>query len=197
LSFNKRILNVVSIVTILTLLLITIYTYYKKEKANDIVAQQTKQPQYTAKQYIQDHAPKLGKTAPPFILPTINGDIIDLSKNENKPTVINFWATWCTYCHEEMPIFQKYYKQYNKKTNFIMINATFSESEENVKEYIKSNNYSFPVALDIEGDISQLYASSAYPQTYILDKNNKIVFHYIGKISKKTLEEEINKVIQN
>jgi peroxiredoxin len=130
--------------------------------------------------YIEDHAPKPGMKAIDFTLPVWGGGSKELYRNGGKPTVINFWATYCDYCEEEMGTFQKLYEQMGDRVNFLMINATYTEHLEAVDRMVKKNHWTFPVLLDQHGTVGNAYFAKAFPQTFIITADHRILFHHSG-----------------
>ncbi|MFC7442299.1 TlpA family protein disulfide reductase [Laceyella putida] len=141
--------------------------------------------------------PEEGYCAPNFTLKTIDGKEVELYRNHGKPTVINFWATWCPPCKKEMPYFQKAYAQYKDKLNFIMVNETSQEKDEaQIKAYLDKYRYTFPVALDPLKDKKtvgfDLYGLYGLPSTYVVGADGKILYRFIGGIE----EEQIFMLMQ-
>ena len=127
----------------------------------------------------------IGETAPDFNAEYVDGEIFTLSDARGKVVILNFWATWCGPCCEELPAFQKLHDEYGDKLQVIAID--YGESEKEVSGFIKENGYSFPVALDMDGSISALYPTDGIPYTLIIDKNGIIRQIFVGA---KSAEEQ-------
>ncbi|MBA4547586.1 TlpA family protein disulfide reductase [Thermoactinomyces intermedius] len=145
--------------------------------------------------------PVQGFCAPNFKLPTLSGEEVELYQNEGKPTVVNFWATWCPPCKEEMPYFQKLHETYGEKINVIMVNETAMERDESdVKPYLDNHRYTFPVALD-RGRNGTVVGVDQYqlfniPATFIINENGKITRHFMGGVSEKQLFSAVQELMQ-
>jgi peroxiredoxin len=108
----------------------------------------------------------------------LDGNEVSLKQFEGKPVVLNFWATWCPPCRNEMPEFNELDKQF-KKTNeavLLMINMTDGrrDTKENVEKFMKRNNFDMKVLLDTEGNAAQLYNIRYLPTTYIINSKGVV-----------------------
>lgn len=131
-----------------------------------------------------------------FSVTDINGNLVNLSNCFGKPIVVNFWATWCGPCKSELPAFNNMYKKYGEKVIFLMVNLTdgFREKEENVKEFISSNNYEFPIFFDKEYSASNAYSVYSIPMTLFINPDGTLKDTHIGAMSEKTLEKYIKEL---
>lgn len=144
-------------------------------------------------QCVGEIRPEVGYCAPNFSLKQLNGQTVELYQNDGKPTVINFWATWCPPCKEEMPILQKAYDQYKDQVRFLLVNETAQEKDpDDVKKYIDQHKYTFPVLLDPiteNGTVGDKYQLIGIPITFILDSDGKIIHKIIGGVEEKAFFE--------
>lgn len=101
----------------------------------------------------------------------LNGDRINFSRSQGKVAVVNFWATWCPPCVAEMPSFQKLYEAYGNRVDFYFIS---SENPDRVARFLKKNEYTLPVQLQIHKAPDPLEAS-VLPTTYIISKSGEII----------------------
>lgn len=139
------------------------------------------------------------KTAPDFTLPTLEGNNYQLSKNFGKgPILINFWATWCIPCREEMKKLKEIYQTYEKDgLQILSISIDDPKTVSKVKSFINTNRYPFTVLLDTNNEVFQLYKGTNPPLSLLLDRNGKIVYEHTGyrKGDEKKLEEKIAALI--
>ncbi|MGB9552827.1 MAG: TlpA family protein disulfide reductase [bacterium] len=128
-----------------------------------------------------------GNKAPDFEAITIAGEKVSLSSLEGKPVILNFWATWCPPCREEIPELNKFYEKY--KDRVIMFGIEIGEPKAEVEEFLKDQNILYPVILDSEqkSSISDLYRISLVPTTFIVDKQGKILNVILGSTTFESL----------
>ncbi|AEF95232.1 alkyl hydroperoxide reductase/ Thiol specific antioxidant/ Mal allergen [Desulfotomaculum nigrificans CO-1-SRB] len=129
--------------------------------------------------------------APDFTLEDINGKQVRLSDLRGKKVLINFWTTWCKYCRVEMPELQKFYEQTKDKNwQILTVNITRSErSISDVKDYLKTNNFTFPVLLDKTGQVAAQYGINSIPTSFILNEKGEVIQTKMGPFSQQELTE--------
>ncbi|WP_179885022.1 peroxiredoxin [Bacillus sp. AFS015802] len=127
-----------------------------------------------------DPGPNVGDRAIDFKLETLNGDSITLSDLKGKKVILNFWATWCPPCKEEMPVIQEFYEKYGKDVEVLAINI---DPQYNVKEYQKAMGLTFPILLDRQDKINNAYDILTVPTTYIINEQGIIIHKQIGAIT--------------
>lgn len=138
-----------------------------------------------------------GFAAPDFELETLEGERYRLYENNGKPTLVNFWASWCPPCKVEMPHLQKAYEEYGDRVNFLMVDLAFNDDVEAMSQYIEENGYTFPVPLDETGEVAMdQYQAIAIPTTVIVDEEGIITHHIRGAMSEQQIQaimEEMTK----
>lgn len=136
--------------------------------------------------------------APDFTVYDEEMNPVKLSDYAGTPVVLNFWATWCGYCKEEMPYFEEAWNKYDQdKVKILMINMTDgrNETKESAIEYMKKNNYSMKLFLDIDQEVASGYRVSGIPRTIFIDKDGNIKQDVVGKIDAQTLNTKIEELI--
>ena len=114
-----------------------------------------------------------------FKLSDLDGNEVSLSNYQGKVIMLNFWATWCPPCRNEMPSMESLYKKM-EDNNFIILAINIQENISAVKDFIQKNKYTFPVILDETGTTSVKYQIRSIPTTYIIDTKGKIAGVYTG-----------------
>jgi thiol-disulfide isomerase/thioredoxin len=147
-----------------------------------------------------DSGLEIGNCAPNFVLKTLDGKQAELYKTEGKPTIINFWASWCDPCKQEMPYLQNAYDQYQDQMNFRMVNETAQDTLPNIKKFMKQYKFHFPILLDQENEDGQTVGTDHYqligvPTTFVIDSTGKITHKVVGEMSKEELQGILDDVL--
>jgi len=126
----------------------------------------------------------VGQRAPDFTVELLDGRTVALSDFRGRPVLLNFWATWCGPCREELPDFQAVFDLQGGAERFVVLAVNNMESRETVASYVEEVGLSFPVALDPEGRINfDLYRIQGYPTSFLLDANGVIAARFQGSLS--------------
>jgi cytochrome c biogenesis protein CcmG/thiol:disulfide interchange protein DsbE len=121
---------------------------------------------------------------------TLDGKEVKLSDYKGKVVLINFWASWCPPCKEEMPILEKVYQKYNDK-NFVILAVNMDTSEGAMREFLEKNRYSFPI-VRIKGEAG--LNLPGLPTSYLVDKEGSVKKIRLGVY--RELEEDLSKLLQ-
>ena len=117
------------------------------------------------------------KPAPQFDLPSRDGKEVNLAQYKGQVVMINFWASWCGPCRQEMPLLESIYKKYNK-LGFVLLGVNVEPDSNAANNWLKQTPVSFPVLYDKESKVSQLYDVAGMPSTVFIDrKGNLRVIH--------------------
>lgn len=112
-----------------------------------------------------------------FTLSDIKGAKWSLRDLRGKVVLVNFWATWCIDCRAEMPDLQALYERFAPQG--LVVLAISDETREKVDPFIVSKRYTFPVLLDPGGDVNKLFTVQGIPQTFLYDRDGKLVAHAV------------------
>lgn len=146
--------------------------------------------------------------APDFTLVDQFGETHTLSDYKGKTVFLNFWATWCGPCQREMPYIQKVYEDYGSNTGDVIIlgiaNPRSDEypvsvdvSQEEVESFLAENGYTYPVVMDMDGSMFAAYGISAYPTTYMIDKNGNVYGYVPGSLTEDMILSIIQQTIDS
>jgi len=134
----------------------------------------------------------IGKTAPDFELRDLSGKNTKLSDFRGKNIILNFWASWCPPCREEMPEFQRIYAE--NPESLVVIGVNLQESKENAEAFVKKLGITFPILLDPNAQVRDLYNVFTQPVTYFIDANGKIVDKKFGPLTTEEINEKLAKM---
>ncbi len=130
-------------------------------------------------------------TAPDFIAYTLTGEAARLSDYAGKPVVINFWATWCPPCRQELPGFENAWQQYGDDVVFLMVECG-GESVDEVESFIAEGGYTFPVYVDSDGSGAAAYGINAIPVTALVDAEGNLFTYQVGAVEEDSLRAAID-----
>ena len=128
-----------------------------------------------------------------FTATLADGSEFTLSDYEGKVILLNFWATWCGPCVGEMPAFTQLVETYGEDLALLAVNC--GEDEETVTAFLEKNGYTFPVALDPEYEISNLYPTEGIPYTVIVGTDGKVAAIQVGARDADTMYAHYCEVI--
>lgn len=138
--------------------------------------------------------PEVGLLAPDFQLKNLAGKPVTLASLQGKPVFLNFWATWCPPCRAEMPDLNVMYQKYGDRIHFLAINV--GESAKPVRQFLATNNLTFPVALDSSNSVASTYRVNGIPTSLVLDSKGIIRGKQVGMLTAQQMEGLIKKVLQ-
>jgi peroxiredoxin len=141
--------------------------------------------------------PQVGDPAPDFQLQDLDGNTISLSGLRGSPVMLNFWATWCGYCVEEMPLIEEVYQGWaGKPPSVVILAIDVKESLSKVRSFMEDYNLSFPALLDSDGSVAEKYGVRAIPTSFFIDKDGIVQDVKIGSFqSVAEIEDSLRKVV--
>ena len=136
------------------------------------------------------------QAAPDFTVYDADGNAAQLSDYIGKPIVLNFWASWCGPCKNEMPEFNEKSIELEGKVQFLMVNMTDGSREtlDTAKTYVESEGFTFPVLYDTDIDAANTYRVYSLPTTYFIDENGGLTARASGTIDAATLQKGIDMI---
>jgi len=149
------------------------------------------------KEIIARNGIEIGKSAPDFELTKLDGTNVKLSDLKGKKAILNFWATWCGPCQQEMPDMEAFYKEHKENVEILAINYTPSEKGggiEKVSNFAKEKGITFPILLDKNIDVTTAYKVITIPTSYFIDTKGVIQDKFIGPMTQKEMEKRVAKL---
>ena len=200
---NFRIVGmVISVIIIVSMIVVTIKTNFEnKSQSNmaeeypsgliDDLSGELKDENLDSESGLESN-----EMAPDFELITLTGETAKLSDYKGKKVILNFWATWCPPCRVEMPYMESYYEKYKESENVEILAVNMSNMErgrsKTVKEFVNEHNLTFPILLDEDGEVTDLYEVRRYPTTFIINTEGIITDQGNWSLDEEVIKELID-----
>jgi peroxiredoxin len=117
--------------------------------------------------------------APDFTLTDIEGTVHTLSSYRGRVVLVNFWATWCPPCREEMPAMQRAWEKLQDQ-NVALLAIDVGEDEDTIFEFTANYPVEFPLLMDLDSSVVQDWPVRGLPTTFIIDRRGRIIYRAIG-----------------
>lgn len=118
--------------------------------------------------------------APDFELLDLEGNAVRLSDFRGGAVLVNFWATWCPPCREEMPSLSALHASFSGNPAFSALTVLYQDSPETAKDYLEKNGYLIPVLVDPKGSVAESYGLTGVPETFLIDGDGVLRKKIIG-----------------
>jgi len=138
----------------------------------------------------------VGNIAPDFVLPDANGDAVKLSDYRGKVVFVNFWASWCPFCVDEMPDIQNSAKSFGDKVTVLFINR--GEKQGTGTSYINFRlpvKIEYPILWDKDESVSKVYILYGMPVSYIIDESGMIKDRKFGPLTREEIDNKLRNVL--
>ncbi len=121
-----------------------------------------------------------GSSAPDFRLPRLGGGApLGLDELRGRVVLLNFWATWCKPCEDEMPAMQRLYRQLGG-ADFELLAVSVDDAAADVAAFAERLDLSFPILLDPDKEVARAYQTFRYPETLLIDRSGVVVERFVG-----------------
>ncbi|MBE3593665.1 MAG: TlpA family protein disulfide reductase [Candidatus Carbobacillus altaicus] len=136
-----------------------------------------------------NHTPPVvvGRPAPDFELMLMDGGTITLKELRNRPVLINFWATYCPSCIDEMPAIESVYQAYRDQ-GFIVVGINTGESMAAIQGYVRRTGVTYPIALDPDAKAQKAYKVYDLPRSVFIDADGNVAVDHIGEMNAPMVE---------
>lgn len=139
-----------------------------------------------------------GDAAPDFLLETIDGGTLRLSDLRGSPVLVNFWASWCTPCRQEMPEIVRAYDA-RRDEGLVVVGVNLQENTGQVRSFAEDFGMEFPVVIDRTGQVAEAWRIGGpiqgIPSTYFLDADGVVRKRIFGPMTEKTLAEGLAQIM--
>jgi peroxiredoxin len=136
--------------------------------------------------------PLVGAPAPEVVLTNLQGQEVKLSDLRGKIVLLNFWATWCKPCKEEMPAMQASYDKLRDQ-GFVVLAINELEDTERVAEHVRTHNHTFLVVMDHDNRVANRYGVVGLPASFLIDRQGIVREHIFGSL---LTEQRITEMVQ-
>lgn len=132
--------------------------------------------------------------APDFTLTSIDGGSLRYGEIKGKPILVNFFASWCLPCREEMPAIERIAREYKAK-GVVFLGVAVDDTEAKMREFLTRFDVSFPVGLDSGATIQKSFGVYGIPTTYFIDRQGVINYFHAGAVTEELLRHELDKLL--
>jgi len=123
--------------------------------------------------------PPRAKRAEDFTVALVRGETLKLREQRGKAVMINFWATWCPPCREEMPAMERLYRRHRER-GFVLLAVSVDTDASLVRPFLEHHKLTFPVALDAKMELANTYGVRALPSSFLIDRNGYMTALALG-----------------
>lgn len=148
------------------------------------------------KEAVNEPANEASRTmqATDFRLPTVDGNM-SLHDQHGKVVILNFWASWCAPCQQEMPHFQAFYEAHQEDVEILAVNYTKKDDREKAIQFARAYGLTFPILFDETGEVSTMYGAFTIPTTYILNRDGEVVHQFTGPLDEEMLQTYVGELL--
>ncbi len=140
-----------------------------------------------AQAHTGDRAPDIAGTA-------LDGSAVDLAADRGHPVVVNFWASWCTPCRDEFPLFRDELAALGPKDGLVIIGVMYKDQAELAQQFLDQFDATWPTVPDPDGSLAAAYRVVAPPQTYFIDADGILRAIQIGQVRPQDFDAQYAKI---
>ena len=142
--------------------------------------------------------PQIGQPAPGFDLEALGGGRMSLAELRGRPVLVNFWASWCNPCRDEMPQIVLRYRKLHQAGGLevLAINLTDQERKKDVQRFAEEFQLPFPILLDVRGKVRQRYGLVGVPMTVFVDATGVVAAVHTGPMTPETLDRGLAAILR-
>jgi cytochrome c biogenesis protein CcmG, thiol:disulfide interchange protein DsbE len=144
---------------------------------------------------VQGGRATVGRAAPDFTTQTLNGGRVRLSQYRGQPVLLNFWATWCAPCQDEMPLIQRASDIY-KSQGLVVLAVNYQQTNtSSMRAFLRKVNARFPAVFDPAGQIAGAYGVNVgLPVSVFIDRSGTVSFIQLGQMSDAVLQQHLHAI---
>jgi cytochrome c biogenesis protein CcmG/thiol:disulfide interchange protein DsbE len=137
---------------------------------------------------------RTGQPAPAITGTALDGTAIDLAAYRGHPVIVNFWASWCTPCRDETPLFQERLDQLGPSDGLVMLGVLYKDEPALARQFVEDVGATWPTVTDGDEAIAKAYRVVAPPQTYFIDKDGIVRGMQIGEVRPEDFDTQYAKI---
>jgi peroxiredoxin len=134
--------------------------------------------------------------APALELSDLQGNSRSLKDYRGQVVLVNNWATWCPPCRAEMPALEAFFQDFRDQ-GFMLVGVEAGDSQADVSKFVEDYSISFPIWLDPHNDSLRGFYNASLPNSYVVDRDGKVVLGWTGTISRDMLEKHVAPLLEN
>lgn len=142
-------------------------------------------------------SPLVGREAPNFTLPGLDGrpdSRLRLSDLRGQVVVVNFWASWCAECRTEQDALNQTWQRY-RDAGVVVVGVNFQDATGDAREYVAESGTTYPVVVDRDSSTALAYGLRGVPETYVIDREGRMVDRVIGPVTADRLAERLTDLV--
>jgi cytochrome c biogenesis protein CcmG, thiol:disulfide interchange protein DsbE len=144
--------------------------------------------------------PIVGHRAPDFSLtvlgPATGKSMLSLSDFKGKSIVLNFWASWCVPCKEELPLLESAWKRMQAQgKDVIFVGIDYQESSSTAASFLQQNGVSYPAVLDPSGSVASKYGITSLPDTFFINRSGTVISKVLREITAQALSSNLQLIL--
>ncbi len=143
--------------------------------------------------------PLVGHPAPGFSLAMLGSTsgkgLLSLPNFKGKPVVLNFWASWCVPCKEELPLLEQHWEQAQAQgKDVVFLGIDFQEANSDATSFVQIYHITYPIGLDTDGSVASKYGITALPQTIFINRQGTVVKRIAGELTAQSLSSALQSI---
>ena len=139
-------------------------------------------------------SPLVGRMAPNFTLPQLDGPPVTLARLRGQVVVINFWASWCTECRVEQAALDQTWQQF-QDSGVVVLGVDFQDTVDAARNYVRTDAVTYPVVEDASSKTALAYGLRGVPETFVVNQSGRVVNRVFGPVDAAALSSEINSML--
>jgi peroxiredoxin len=140
------------------------------------------------------YAMKVGDVAPDFTRADVSGKQVQLSKYQGRVVLLNFWASWCAPCREEMPLFSKWQREFGT-SRLQVIGVSMDDDPGEVSKFLSAYPVTYPIVMGDASFAGQFGGVLGLPLSYLIDARGRVVGRYQGEVALAKMEAKVKELL--